>query len=106
MSISFKDNFNSINYFPNIYVDFDKRNSYAKKEKDIVGNTLEINLRNYQAKSLNNTFFSFFRDDEKRDSKNADDLIISIKKSKNEKDEDIYLAQTGNYVGKFKWHRN
>lgn len=104
MSISIKDNFNSINYFPNIYIAFDSRVSYAKKEKDIVGNGLEIKLKDYQAKSLNNTFFSFFKDEEKITSKNQDDLIISIKKSKNEKDEDIYLAQTGNYVGKFVWN--
>ncbi len=52
----------------------------------------------------NNIFFSFFKDEEKIKSKNEDDLIISIKKSKNEKDEDIYLAQTGNYVGKFTWN--
>ena len=57
----------------------------------------------YIKKPFNNTFFSFFKDEEKIKSKNEDDLIISIKKSKNDKDEDIYLAQTGNYVGKFKW---
>ena len=45
----------------------------------------------------------YFKDEEKTISKNEDDFIISIKKSKNEKNEDIYLAQTGNYVGKFVW---
>ncbi|MGE4457131.1 MAG: hypothetical protein AB7E13_09350, partial [Arcobacteraceae bacterium] len=63
------------------------------KEQDFI-----INLQDYQDKSPNNTFFSFFKDEEKRDSKNEDDLIISIKK-----DGDSYLAQTGNYVGKFVW---
>ena len=98
MSISSKDNFNSLNYFPNSYIEFDKRATYAKKEKDIVGNILEINLKNYQAKSPNNTFFSFFKDKEKQEAKNSDDSIITIKK-----DGDNYLAQTGNYVGKFVW---
>ncbi|MGJ0339421.1 5-methylcytosine restriction system specificity protein McrC [Aliarcobacter cryaerophilus] len=46
----------------------------------------------------NNTFFSFFKDEEKTISKNEDALIISIKK-----DGENYLAQTGNYVGKFVW---
>ncbi|MCT7608747.1 McrC family protein [Aliarcobacter butzleri] len=65
---------------------------------------LVINLSDYSdEKYPNNTFFSFFKDEEKIISKNEDDLIISIKKSKNEKNEDIYLAQTGNYVGKFVW---
>jgi len=100
MPISLKDNFNSFNFIPNIYVDFDNRVTYAKKEKDIVGNSLEINLNNYQAKSPNNTFFSFFKDEEKKNTKNEDDLIISIKKDS----EGNYLAQTGNYVGKFVWN--
>ncbi len=67
-------------------------------------NNLKISLKEYfQAKSSNNTLISFFRDEEKRDQKNEDDLIVSIKKTKNEKGKDIYLAQTGNYVGKFVW---
>ncbi|MGJ0303911.1 McrC family protein [Aliarcobacter cryaerophilus] len=99
MSIVLKDNFNSINYFPNIYIKFDSRITYAKKEKDIIGNALEINLNDYQDKKYpNNTFFSFFKDEEKKAIKNEDALIISIKK-----DGDNYLAQTGNYVGKFVW---
>ena len=48
MSIVLKDNFNSINYFPNIYIKFDSRITYAKKEKDIIGNALEINLNDYR----------------------------------------------------------
>ncbi|MGJ0310742.1 5-methylcytosine restriction system specificity protein McrC [Aliarcobacter cryaerophilus] len=60
---------------------------------------LVINLSDYSdEKYPNNTFFSFFKDEEKTTSKNEDDLIISIKK-----DGDNYLAQTGNYVGKFVW---
>ena len=58
-----------------------------------------INLKDYQDKSTNNTFFSFHKDEEKRNAKNADDLIISIKKD----NDGNYLAQTGNYVGKFVW---
>ena len=73
-------------------------NNLKKNEEN-----LNIVLKDYHNKSSNNTFFSFFKDEEKISSKNEDDLIISIKKSKNDKDEDIYLAQTGNYVGKFKW---
>ena len=100
MSIVLKDNFNSINYFPNIYIKFDSRITYAKKEKDIIGNALEINLNDYRNPNRypNNTFFSFFKDEEKKAIKNEDALIISIKK-----DGDNYLAQTGNYVGKFVW---
>lgn len=65
---------------------------------------LSLTLNEYKNKKFpNNIFFSFFKDEEKTISKNEDDLIISIKKSKNEKNEDIYLAQTGNYVGKFVW---
>jgi len=95
MPIHLKDNFNSRNYFPYKTIEIT-----GNKKKDI---ELEINLKDYQDKSPNNTFFSFFKDEEKKESKNEDGLIISIKKSKNDKDEDIYLAQTGNYVGKFKW---
>ncbi|UFH58478.1 McrC family protein [Sulfurovum mangrovi] len=65
---------------------------------------LVVSLKDYKnEKYPNNTFFSFFKDEEKKDDKNEDDLIISVKKSKNHDDEDIYLVQTGNYVGKFVW---
>lgn len=68
-------------------------------------NDISITLKDYTSKKqLNNTFFSFIKDEEKRALKNEDNLIISIKKNKNDKDEDVYLAQTGNYVGKFKWN--
>ena len=59
----------------------------------------QCTLKDYQSKSKNNIFFSFFKDQEKRDIKNEDDLIISIQKI----DENNYTAQTGNYIGKFVW---
>ncbi len=95
------DNYQKIERDTNrYYFRFDKPKKY---EKDVISEKLEINLNDYKTKSLSldNIFFSFFKDEEKTNSKNEDDLIISIKKSKNEKDEDIYIAQTGNYVGKF-----
>lgn len=62
-----------------------------------------IRLGDYKNKSSNNVFFSFFeKDKDKKLAKNADDLVISISKSKNDKGEDVYQAQTGNYIGKFK----
>ena len=61
---------------------------------------LHITLKDYQTKSPDNTFFSFFKDEDKKNAKNEDDLIISIKKYS----EGNYLAQTGNYVGKFVWN--
>lgn len=98
MPIYLKDNFNSINYYP--YKNIDIIGEYKK----IIGEKLDITLKDYQdEKYPNNIFFSFFNDQEKIDYKNQDDLIISINKSKNENDEDLYQAQTGNYVGKFTW---
>ncbi|MFA5461162.1 MAG: hypothetical protein WC274_03680 [Sulfurimonas sp.] len=85
------------------YFNFDSRISYDNNDKRKIGEKLEINLNDYQAKSPNNTFFLFFKDEDKKASKNEYDLIISVKKSKNEKEEDVYLTQTGNYVGKFVW---
>ena len=86
----------------NYYAFFDK--NFSSNDKKIIGERIDISLKDYQDKKYpNNIFFSFFKDEEKIKSKNEDDLIISIKKSKNKKDEDIHLAQTGNYVGKFKW---
>lgn len=94
MAIEIKDNFNSLNYFPNEYI------KLIRKDKKFVSNRLDINLKDYQdEKNPDNIFFSFFRDQDKINSKNEDDLIISIKKDI----EGNYLAQTGNYVGKFKW---
>ena len=65
-----------------------------------IKNDFFITLQDYMNPNRykNNIFFSFFKDEEKIKSKNEDDLIISIKK-----DGDNYLAQTGNYVGKFVW---
>lgn len=75
---------------------------YYVKDKDDKKKVEELNVtfKKYtSAKYPNNTFFSFFKDEEKKEHKNQDDLVISIKK-----DGERYLAQTGNYVGKFKWH--
>lgn len=72
-----------------------------KKDKKAIAEKLEITLKEYQAKSPNNTFFSFFqKDEEKKASKNSDDLIISIVKNP----DGSYQAKTGNYIGKFKWN--
>ena len=79
--------------------DFLKANSYYCLSNIKSINELNITLQDYKDKKFpNNIFFSFFKDEEKTISKNEDDLIISIKK-----DGENYLAQTGNYVGKFKW---
>lgn len=70
-----------------------------KYEKNAIGEKLEISLKDYQdEKYTNNIFFTFIKDEEKKKLKNQDDLIISIKK-----DDENYLVQTGNYVGKFVW---
>ena len=73
----------------------------TKKEKDVIGEKLHITLKDYHNdKYPNNTFFSFFKDEDKKALKNSnDELIISIKK-----DGESYTAQTGNYIGKFKWN--
>ena len=100
MSISLKDNFSSQNYLPYKYIQpIGKLKRDIEFDKKVIGEKLEINLNDYQAKPQNNTFFSFFKDEEKKAIKNEDDLIISIKK-----DGENYLAQTGNYVGKFVWN--
>ncbi len=81
----------------NYYAFFDK--NFLSNDKKIIGEKIDITLKDYQDKKYpNNTFFSFFKDEEKTISKNEDDLIISIKK-----DGDNYFAQTGNYIGKFVW---
>ena len=78
--------------------EFLESNSYYCLSNKTI-NELNITLQDYKDKKFpNNIFFSFFKDEEKTISKNEDDLIISIKK-----DGENYLAQTGNYVGKFKW---
>src|SRR5574344_2849405 len=98
--ISLKDNFSSQNYLPYQYIQhIGKLKRDIEFDKKIIREKLEINLNDYQTKSPNNTFFSCFKDEEKKAIKNEDDLIISIKK-----DGENYLAQTGNYVGKFVWN--
>jgi 5-methylcytosine-specific restriction endonuclease McrBC regulatory subunit McrC len=94
------DNFNSNN------INLNKTNSgfsfgvdkYYFKSSAQVNKESYVFLKDYKDKSSNNIFFSFFKDEDKRNSKNEDDLIISIKK-----DGDSYIAQTGNYVGQFVW---
>ena len=96
------DNYQSFcNDTEKYYFKFEKPKKY---ETSIIGQKLEITLNDYQDKKYqNNTFFSFFKDEEKRKLKNEDDLIISIKKDIDKDGKEIYLAQTGNYVGKFVW---
>lgn len=79
---------------------FLERSSYYCLSHKKTIKELNITLKDYQdEKYPDNTFFSFFKDDEKVEAKNQDDLIISIKKGS----DGNYLAQTGNYVGKFVW---
>ena len=79
---------NYIKNTKNYYAFFDK--FFLSNDKKIIGEKIDITLKDYQNKEYpNNTFFSFFKDEEKIKCKNEDDLIISIKKSKNDKDEDI-----------------
>lgn len=84
------------------YAFFDK--NFSSNDKKIIGERIDILLKDYQNKKYpNNTFFSFFKDEEKIKSKNEDDLIISIKKNIDVDKKESYLTQTGNYVGKFIW---
>ncbi|MGJ0313326.1 McrC family protein [Aliarcobacter cryaerophilus] len=95
------DNFNSLNINFNEQksgFSFGKENYYFSSSTQL-NKDIFITIKDYKdKKSPNNTFFSFFKDEEKKAIKNEDALIISIKK-----DGDNYLAQTGNYVGKFVW---
>jgi len=90
----FKDNFNSTHYDPYKFIE-----NVTRANKKVISVKLDISLEDYQDKSEDNIFFSFFKE-EKKDLKNEDDLIISIKQDNNNN----YLAQTGNYVGKFVWN--
>ena len=95
------DNFNSLNINFNEQksgFSFGKENYYFSSSTQL-SKDIFITIKDYKDKKYpNNTFFSFFKDEEKKAIKNEDDLIISIKK-----DGENYLAQTGNYVGKFVW---
>ena len=58
-----------------------------------------ITLESYK-KNKNNIFFSFFdKDEDKKEAKNSADLILSINKNF----DGSYMAQCGNYIGKFKY---
>ena len=93
------DNYQTIeNNTQKYYFRFEGTKTQVNNDKKFIREKLEINLNDYQTKSPNNTFFSFFKDEEKKAIKNEDDLIISIKK-----DGENYLAQTRNYIGKFVW---
>ena len=102
--IQIVDNYQKIERDTNrYYFRFEGNKTQINNDKKVIGEKLEINLNYYQTKSLNNTFFSFFKDEEKTTFKNEDDLIISIKKNIDNDGKENYLAQTGNYVGKFVW---
>ncbi len=102
--IQLTDNFNSYHYKEAKYIDFNGNSTRINKDKKVIGENLHITLNDYQEKSKNNIFFSFFKDEDKKLSKNSkDDLIISIKKT-SVNNEDKYIAQTGNYIGKFRWN--
>ncbi|MBD3807531.1 MAG: hypothetical protein IE880_02300 [Epsilonproteobacteria bacterium] len=80
-------------------IERNQRTGYICEIDKYYKEALFVTLRDYSdAKFTNNVFFSFFKDEEKKQAKNADDLIISIQKTDNG-----YTAQTGNYVGKFVW---
>ncbi len=80
--------------------EFLNSNSYYCLSHNKTIKDLTVTLSDYRSEKYPyNTFFSFFKDNEKRESKNEDDLIISIKKDS----DGNYLAQTGNYIGKFVW---
>ncbi len=84
--------------------EFLKSNNYYCLSHNKTFKDLNITLKDYTKKEYrNNIFFSFFKDEEKIKSKNEDDLIISIKKDIVKDGKENYLAQTGNYVGKFVW---
>ena len=83
------------------YFIFNGNKTKVKKDKKIINNKLEINLSDYKNKKyFKNMIFSFLKDEDNKDLKNQDDLIISISKS----NEDNYIAQSGNYIGKFDWN--
>ena len=97
---NYLSNFNNTEKY---YFKFEGEAKKIKNDKIVIAEKLDILLKDYQTKSLNNIFFSFFKDEEKRASENENDLIISIKKDIAKDGKENYLAQTGNYVGKFVW---
>jgi len=86
--IQLTDNFNSFNYKNTRYIEI-------TKNKRVIGNNLHITLKDY--KQDKNNFILFKSED------SEDDLIISVKKIQIDK-EYKYIAQTGNYIGKFKYN--
>ena len=98
------DNYQTIeNNTKKYYFQFEGTKTQENNDKKIIAEKFELNLNDYQNKSSNNIFLSFFKDEEKIKSKKEDDLIISIKKNVVIDKKETYLVQTGNYVGKFKW---
>lgn len=84
----------------------DSLNSYYQKSRNNeniankLGSAIYLDLKTYQQQSNNQVLF-FDNDKEKRSYKNADDeLILRITPDGKED----YLAQTGNYIGTFKYN--
>lgn len=84
----------------------DSLNSYYQKSRNNeniankLGSAIYLDLKTYQQQSNNQVLF-FDNDKEKRSYKNADDeLILRITPDGKEG----YLAQTGNYIGTFKYN--
>ena len=77
--IQLQDNFN---YHQTEYLSIDDKK--YNNDKKIIGEKFVISLKDYtNEKYKNNTFFSFFKDEEKKAEKNGDELIISKKMAKN-----------------------
>jgi 5-methylcytosine-specific restriction endonuclease McrBC regulatory subunit McrC len=74
------------------------KSNYAFSDKNInIKQDLNITLEDF--KSENIQILNFF--DSKDDKKDNERLIISIKK-----EDDKYIAKTGNFIGKFVWDKN
>lgn len=94
----------------NFHLDEIERRSKSQLEKisgyygyrTINLSSLSVYLSDYLAQDNGlKKYFSFFKDEEKRVYKNQDDLIVQIRADEKEKK---YFAQTGNYIGRFKWN--
>ncbi len=92
---SFDNSFTKDRY----YFKFIGTKSQIRKDKKVVNTKLVIQLQDYLDKSVNNIFYSFFNYTVEQNSKN--DLIISISKQSDQDKNDIFIVQSGNYVGKF-----